>query len=73
MCLETAGSDIEKGAASSPTVAAPSDRRAKMWRRVRSDSAEKIVSSAASSAELLPTIVLDARVDMTEDNNIPFG
>ena len=73
MCLETAGSDIENGAASSPMVAAPTDRRAKMWRRVRSESAEKIVSSVASSAELLRTIVLEARVDMSEANNIPFG
>ncbi len=47
-CLEIPGSDMSKGAASSPTVASPRARRLRMARRVGSASAVKAASSRSS-------------------------
>jgi hypothetical protein len=43
--LEQAGSEMSKGCASSLMVAGPLASRSRMWRRVGSDSAEKVRSS----------------------------
>ena len=56
LCLETAGSEISKGAARSPTLASPVASRARIARRVGSPSAEK---TASSSCEIYLTIWLN--------------
>ncbi len=54
-CREIAGNETSKGAASAPTEVSPRARRARIVRRVGSESAEKTASRRAAAVFWLTT------------------
>src|SRR5215467_285800 len=61
-CLEIAGTEIEKGRASSVPEASPCDRRSKMARRVGSASAKKTVVSCSAESLTIQLIIRRSRI-----------
>src|SRR5436305_13628063 len=59
-CLEIAGTDIEKGRASSVPEASPRARCSNMARRVGSESARKTVSSRCDESLTMKSIIISS-------------